>query len=151
MRHASAPDVAAGAQQNNRMSKGWKPQLKEQTTPDLNLLPNILTSGSAGAFSRFSPDTSPDDERISFRNEFGKEVDLRLASERFHPVRKIQSADPLRPSPAPLVTSGKDRASVARRGSQTSDAEAGARIPEPETRKTFAEVKNKPLPKIATL
>ncbi|KAF2685088.1 hypothetical protein K458DRAFT_20116 [Lentithecium fluviatile CBS 122367] len=153
MRHVSAPDVTAGAQQSHRMSKGWKPQLKDRVERTGLDTTKIIRSSSADLLSRFSPDTSPDDERVSLRKEFERDLDLRLASEKFLPVRKIRSADPLRQSPSPphAVTGVGRVSTTTSRASITSDAGAGAQMSDRERRMTFDEVKNKPLPKIAML
>ena len=137
MRHVSTPDVVAGAQeQTSRMSKGWKPQLKDQverSSPRSSF--QTPRSVSADLLSRFSPDTSPDDEKVSLRKELERNLDMRLSSERSLPVHKILSSDPLRYSPSP----------------ESSDVEARAKLEGRGRLMTFDEVKNKPLPKIAVL
>lgn len=126
------------------MSKGWKPQLKDQIDRGEVHPAKILRSSSADLLSRFSPDTSPDDDKVNLRREFERDLDLRMSSEKFLPVRKIRSADPLEYSPSPL------NAATTSRLSKTGDAEAGAQMLD-RVRRTFDEVKNKPLPKIAIL
>jgi hypothetical protein len=154
VRHLSAPDVTVGTEQSNsRMSKGWKPQLKDRAerieVPSLK----IPRSSSADLLSRFSPDTSPDDEGVSLRKELEKNLFMRLNSEVFLPLRKIQSADPLRYSPSPpMAAANLWRTSTAtNRASKTSEVDTGAQVDEEGAKMPFDKLKNKPLPKIAML
>jgi hypothetical protein len=114
-RHISAPDASAAVQQDHSQShtkKSVKVRPKGQTQRSEPHALQMPRSHSAGVLlsSRFSPDTSPDDEHV---NHFEKALDSRL-------IRKIQSADPLRYSPSPPLG-----ASSFGRGSTESRAEEG--------------------------
>jgi hypothetical protein len=153
MRHVSAPDTAQGAHYNDRMDKGWKPNLKNPHEPSTSNTTMILKSSSAHLLSRFSPDTSPDDDKVNLLEAFEKDLDSRLAGEKFLPVRKIRSADPLRYSSSPpnALTNVARRVSAANTVARNSEESAGAQTEYQLRRRMFEEVKNKPLPKIAIL
>ncbi|KAF1951616.1 hypothetical protein CC80DRAFT_480898 [Byssothecium circinans] len=165
VRRASAPDTSTGAQHSIRKSKGWKPQLNDQTETMENQQtrqsPPIIRSSSADPLSIFSPDTSPDNDQLDLRFEIEKELDLRANIDQSVAMRRIRSEDPIRFSGLmsdasvaraatlvgrmPMLGQGIRVLKSARKddGSTVSDARAGA--------KTFEELKNKPLPKIAVL
>ncbi|KAF2179882.1 hypothetical protein K469DRAFT_594590 [Zopfia rhizophila CBS 207.26] len=149
MRRASAPDTTAGAQQG-RKAKGWKPQLRGQEEASESLPINIPRSSSVN-FSRFSPDSSPEDNEVSMRKEFEKELDRRLSFGKTLPFRKIRSESPLRHSDIPggaetisrtITLSGLPRDPM--------DAKDGPKVKH-MSQMTLEELKNKPLPNIAAL
>lgn len=181
VRTASAPDATTGAQQAGRKWRSWKPQLE---TPQLEKAQSasqeesneavpakifkLVRSSSAELLSKFSPDSSPDDDKVNLRKELEKELDdIRLSIEKILPFRKYRSASPLRHSDIPAGAANVARAAsttVSRTpqnanmqpkhggGGGSADASAGAQMPAAQARRmTFDELKNKPLPKIAAL
>lgn len=188
VRRASAPDprTIAGAahseQPQERMAKGWKPQLQDPVpiagpsnsgtattnnvktptpTPSLSR-PHIPRSSSAELLSKFSPDSSPDDNTVNLRRELERQLDDRFAS-----VRKSRSESPLRQmrhSDVPVAAKRMSRMPqdprIAKRNSDVRMEVGMAMLERERERKgkgkergrwEFEEVKNKPLPKIAAL
>jgi hypothetical protein len=167
MRTASAPDATSGAQQPpqlERMAMGWKPQLPDldlsqrqdpsenglQASATLSIkVVKLIHRSSDGFLSRFSPDTSPDDDMKRPHQEFEKELDARLITRKPVPARS-RSDDPMRHSSTPTVAEAaaamvsnmpRDLETPKSR-SASADAVLKGMIP-------FGEVKNEPLPKIA--
>lgn len=108
-RHSSAPDTTAGAE-CGRMAMGWKPKLKSSnegtdSTPIL-----IPRASSAELLSKFSPDTSPEDNNINLRRAFERDLDHRL-SMMVKKTRKSRSSSPLRHSEIPDGATTVSRAS----------------------------------------
>jgi hypothetical protein len=154
MRRASAPDASTGVEQPGRMAKGWKPQLHCQEEGKEHRPPKMVRSSSAELLSKFSPDSSPEDN-VNLRTELERELDvhLSLVNSR-HLVRKTRSESPLRHSDIPggatsaanlVRASTISRMSLDLRASKHGDTALGTK------RMTFDEIKNKPLPKIAAL
>jgi hypothetical protein len=153
-RNISAPDTTVGAQKPYRMAMGWKPQLavktQEQDKSDSDVssirtkIPRIVRSSSAELLSRFSPDTSPESDEKSPREELERNLSLRARVMKELPFRRSRSADPMVCLDA---TSGAVR-SVKEQGGETRmlHSEVGRKW-----RMGFEEMKNKPLPKIAVL
>jgi hypothetical protein len=156
------------------MAKGWKPQLQDPITitiatnassgSNTNIKtrslsrPHIPRSSSAELLSKFSPDSSPDDNTTNLRHELERQLDGRFAS-----VRKSRSESPLRHSDVPVTAGRMSRMPqdprIAKRNSDVR-LEVGMGLLEKENEKergkktgrmAFEEVKNKPLPKIAAL
>jgi len=177
VRRASAPvaGTTGGAvnmeQQQGRMAKGWKPQLQDQVTNATNSSnvkrrgsrAHIPRSSSAELLSKFSPDSSPDDNTVNLRNELERELDGRLALGKRESVRKSRSESPLRHSDLPgratslfprdvRLSRMPQEPRIMKRNSETR-LEVGMGLLEGKEKKrmTFDEVKNKPLPKIAAL
>ncbi|KAF2733379.1 hypothetical protein EJ04DRAFT_273561 [Polyplosphaeria fusca] len=144
MRRSSAPDATTGAQQDfGRKAKGWKPTLRGQGEPAETPPIVIPRSSSADLLSKFSPDSSPDNE-VNLKREFERELDFRLTLIRSLPFRKSRSESPLRPkSDIPLGAGDVARGSTGSRTPREADAVA--------RRMTYDDVKNKPLPRIAAL
>jgi hypothetical protein len=169
-RTASAPDATAQAEEalkRDRMAMGWKPHLISPT-PDpeeqsplefLSMstkLARIVRSSSAELLSRFSPDSSVDNDDIAPALEVERNSDLRPRIMKELPFRRSRSAGPVT---HPDVSAGA--------GSSIVDEAAKAMVKgmpedlvktrhlhsEPERRRKtwFEEAKNKPLPKIAIL
>lgn len=159
------------------MAKGWKPILQDQDemrksshdamrkishgailnrSSSAELL-NRLNAGADNILhkfsleSRFSPDASPEDNKISLRKELDRELDSRHSYvKNTRAFRKSRSASSLFQSDWSLA---EDLASI---GAGTVTV---SRMPQDPVivkkkaarRMTFDEIKNKPLPKIASL
>jgi len=173
MRTASAPDTTTGAQQPlpmDRMAMGWKPQLAGQPTkqePQAETevisvplkLARIVRSSSAELLSRFSPDSSPDNNDKTPRRELERSIDMKARVMKELPFRRSRSADCVAHVG---VDAGAGASSCLDEPAKTtiSDLPQDVTLPknrvlhsEPERKRrmTFDEVKNKPLPKIAML
>ncbi|KAF1848092.1 uncharacterized protein K460DRAFT_384303 [Cucurbitaria berberidis CBS 394.84] len=172
VRTASAPDAMAGAQEPGaveRMAMGWKPQLARpnasqtesetqepppQTISESHSVPvklvKLVQSKSANFLSRFSPDTSPDDNVKKPHEELEKELVARSSIASSPPPRRSRSADPMRhssnPADAAATMLSKMPQDLRLPKSRVSSAEETS-----QRVMTFEEVKNKPLPKIAVL
>lgn len=162
MRHSSAPDASAGTPHSSRKTKGWKPQLKDQDEKIETQAPRIPRSSSAELLSKFSPDSSPDDDKVDLRQQFEKDLDFRLSFDKFLPFRKIRSADPIRHSDIPGGAANAIRAAFSTSRSpqtpkspkttdESNDAASKPQTPAQVWRMAFDDMKNKPLPKIAPL
>ncbi|KAF2267275.1 hypothetical protein CC78DRAFT_94716 [Lojkania enalia] len=158
IRRASAPDASTGGQNPARKAKGWKPKLRGQTDPSECLPIIIPRASSAELLSRFSPDSSPDNNEVNLKNEFERELDLRDLGSNFAnalPFRKSRSVSPLRHSDILAGATNVFRASTLSRMSRNpsipKQGENGPRIKAEARRTTLDELKNKPLPKIAAL
>jgi hypothetical protein len=162
MRTASAPDATSGAQQaphSERMAIGWKPQL-----PDLDLeqkegltgneqqaseiqpvrLVKLTHSSSEGFLSRFSPDTSPDNDLKKSHQELERELAARLITRKPVPARS-RSADPMRHSSVPTVAEAATvMISKMPQDLETPKARPVSTDDKPKT--PFEEGKDKPLP-----
>lgn len=158
-RRASAPDAPLVDDETGRKAIGWKPQLADQSRPDDTLsvpikLHQLTRSSSAEFLSRFSPDSSPDNNDVTPGGELERNIELRS--------RVMKELPFTRQTLAPPASNGA--------GARSSIVEAAAamvsRMPsdlmvpktrvlhsEPVARRRmrFEEVKNKPLPKIAML
>ncbi|KAJ4377437.1 hypothetical protein N0V83_000262 [Neocucurbitaria cava] len=182
-RTISAPDATSGAQDPgalNRMAMGWKPQLasrpsqgqiqtgaqnqsQEQdrrTSPDTQAVPiklvKLVQSTSADFLSRFSPDTSPDDDMRRPREDLERELDARRASASAMPSRRSRSADHSQmrqvSNPAEAAASMLRQMPMdlrMQKGRVVSSGGVG--LEERRMTNTYEEMKNKPLPKIAVL
>ncbi|KAH7135122.1 hypothetical protein B0J11DRAFT_547156 [Dendryphion nanum] len=181
-RHASVPDTSSDMElSSGRMAKGWKPILQDQddsdppeaTTKDsLPRVPiprssstDLMSRLSVGADnilhrlaaeSRFSPDSSPEDNSVNLRKELDKELDSIFGLPKHvkdMPFRKSRSASPLNHR---SVDFGEDSMNILR-ASTVSQMPQNPTIVKREIggtdtrRMTFQEMKNKPLPKIAFL
>ncbi|KAF2106608.1 hypothetical protein BDV96DRAFT_654610 [Lophiotrema nucula] len=158
IRQSSAPDATMSAQEYDRKAKGWKPTLRNQDHQAESLPIHIPRSSSADLLSKFSPDSSPEDNNVSMRTQFEMDLELRLSLIKALPIRKSQSASPLRHSDIAVGATNATRSSSrtqTRRNStnarHTDDTVAGAQSNRMTFEKTFEEIKNKPLPKIAAL
>jgi hypothetical protein len=173
-RTSSAPDVAPGAQespQKSRMTIGWKPQLtnrteeqdSDQPVPDVTSatikLAKIVSSSSAELLSRFSPDSSPDNDETTPRRQFERNLDLRARVMKELPFRRSRSAGA---TARPDVEAGAQRSSIveAAAAAMVSNMPQDLMMPkarilrsEPEGRRnmTWGDWRNKPLPRIAKL
>jgi hypothetical protein len=164
MRTASAPDATSGAQQatpSGRMAIGWKPQLPDldlgqkqgltgverQTSEALPVrLLKLTHSSSEGFLSRFSPDTSPDDDLKKPHQELERELDSRLITRKPVPARS-RSADPMRHSSVPTVV----EATTIMISKMPQDLETPKARPvstDAKPKIPFEELKDKSLPKI---
>ncbi|KAF2793673.1 hypothetical protein K505DRAFT_375197 [Melanomma pulvis-pyrius CBS 109.77] len=172
VRRASDSDTTCGAQEphpySGRKAKGWKPRLHGQEETLERNAAKITRSSSAELLSKFSPDSSPDDNTVDLRKAFENELEARwsiaMDSRDRVPVRKSRSASPLRGSAVP-ESSAKGRDELAGRATKVSRMPQEPRIAKQTTarigvgagkviegrRLTFDEVKNKPLPRIAAL
>ncbi|OAL46887.1 hypothetical protein IQ07DRAFT_614102 [Pyrenochaeta sp. DS3sAY3a] len=179
MRTSSAPDTSRGAQEPqdpryDRKAKGWKPHLPSSSSEDhrkspseedtdtpltqsvpIKLVKLVHSSSAADFLSRFSPDTSPDDDSVSPRRELEREIDRTTTARHSNPrpLPRSRSADPVRRSLGAGAGAGAGVGAV-------NPAEAAAtmlsRMPQDlrmqkTRRREFDEVKNKPLPRIANL
>ncbi|KAF1830515.1 hypothetical protein BDW02DRAFT_98406 [Decorospora gaudefroyi] len=183
-RTASAPDATSGAQQSPRMAMGWKPQLQEKRTSQEQARPSqerprpsheqvqlpaepseplnvarelvaLIHSSSTHFFSRFSPDTSPDDEvkRPLERELVSKNI---VARKPLH-ASESSAADSVRRSsestPVVVVADAKMRTDVEEihgtERSRSADAVAVAGGKRRRGTMVYEDVKNKPLPRIA--
>jgi hypothetical protein len=156
LRHVSAPDAGAtGVNAEQRMAKGWKPQLQQgfesgrRNGLDLpQHKSRSIRSSSAELLSRFSPDSSPERDDISLTGEIERELNTRLALAKRESVRKSRSESPLRDGHGVTAAGGSEGVvrlsrmpqslKMAKRGSARSVL-------------TVADLENKPLPKIAVL
>ncbi|CAO2647346.1 Nn.00g082680.m01.CDS01 [Neocucurbitaria sp. VM-36] len=182
-RTISAPDATSGAQDSgavDRMAIGWKPQLvsrqsqgqvqsqvqqhqeqdrqQQQASPDTQSVPiklvKLIQSSSADFLSRFSPDTSPDDDKKRPHEELERELNPRRASAGAVPFPRSRSADHSQmrhaSNPAEAAASMLRQMPLDLRMQKGRDVSSGGE--EGGMRgMTFEEVKNKPLPKIAVL
>ncbi|KAF2827135.1 hypothetical protein CC86DRAFT_406356 [Ophiobolus disseminans] len=163
VRTASAPDTTAGAQQPlplDRMAMGWKPQLAGSSTrqdddlePETESVPlklaRIVRSSSAELLSRFSPDSSPDNDDRTPQRELERNIDARVRVMKELPFRRSRSADHV--GRADTFSGASEEAMSRKFVSKDTKARVLHSEPEWKRRMTFDEVKNKPLPKIAIL
>lgn len=153
-RRASAPDTTTGAEQQGRMAKGWKPQLQGRQDGVNNHPLRIIRSSSAELLSKFSPDSSPEDNSVNLRRELERELESVLSHASSRPLRRSRSESPLRHSDIPGGTTHVNRVTMISRMPQNprmpkhADTGAGA---QQSRRMTYDELKNKPLPRIAAL
>jgi hypothetical protein len=173
-RNASAPDVAAGDHllEVDRMAFGWKPHLTVQTPARIfepqelheAEVPPVLTrpvkfvrSSPVDLRSRFSPDSSPENDRKSCGWELDKHVERKSRVMRELPFRRSKS---LGPTAYPDVSAGArpsiEEAAAAMVNNMPRDLQvAQYRVmhsePQIKRKMTLDEAKNKPLPKIAML
>jgi hypothetical protein len=150
------------------MAIGWKPQLaepmqkpEEHTSAERpsvhNKLARIVRSSSAELLSRFSPDSSPDNDDKNPRGELEHNMDLRARVMIELPFRHSRSVGP---SSQPEVSVDARSSIVEAAAAMVSNMPQDLQVrksrvlhSEPEARRKmwFDEVKNKPLPKIAKL
>ncbi|KAL5117372.1 hypothetical protein ACEQ8H_004688 [Pleosporales sp. CAS-2024a] len=170
-RTSSAPDVAAGAQespQKDCMTIGWKPLLTDsledrnldQAMPDVTCasikLTKVVRASSAELLSRFSPDTSPDDDETTPRRQLERNFDLRARVMKELPFRRSRSVGPTSRSD---VDVGVQRSSIVEAAAAMVSNMPQDLIPKtrmrsrPERKKTMMwdDWRNKPLPRIAKL
>ncbi|KAH8731751.1 hypothetical protein GQ44DRAFT_603304 [Phaeosphaeriaceae sp. PMI808] len=162
MRTSSAPDATCGAQeplQMDRMAIGWKPELAgqaqelvEEHSPQISSMPaklsKLVRSSSAELLSRFSPDSSPDNDEKTPWRELERNIDLRMRVMKELPFGRVNSIHP-------AVTGNASGDAVAS-GAAGSNAPQELRVSKTRIlhsefgnkRRTYDEVKNKPLPKI---
>jgi hypothetical protein len=150
-RTASAPDASARAEEalnRDRMAMGWKPHLTpDPSDPNPPTMPTklarIVRSSSAELLSRFSPDSSVDNDEMP--------VDLGPRVMKELPFRRSRSAGPVDAS-AGARSSLVIEAAKAMVRDMPEDLVTRVLHSEDGRRRTwFEEVKNKPLPKIAVL
>jgi hypothetical protein len=166
MRTSSAPDTSRGAQEPqdpryDRMAKGWKPHLPSSSSEDhrkspaeedapltqsvpIKLVKLVQSSSAADFLSRFSPDTSPDDDTVSPRRELEREIDRTTRHSNPKPIPRSRSADPMRHSLGGAANPAEAAATMLSRMPQDLRMQK-------TRRREFDEVKNKPLPRIANL
>jgi hypothetical protein len=130
------------------MAMGWKPQLagtKTQVEPAVLFATlkaaQFVRSSSAELLSRFSPNSSPDDDDKTPQGELERSLDSRIVVTKNLPFRKSRSAGALAsPVGAKLVVSSvlKD----------VKEEKTRVLPSERRRRMTLDEVKNKPLPTI---
>ncbi|KAF2024378.1 hypothetical protein EK21DRAFT_104688 [Setomelanomma holmii] len=183
-RTASAPDATLGAEeppQTDRMAMGWKPQLVGQRAtaeeeaeieapPAPTKLPRIVRSSSADLLSRFSPDTSPDNDDKTPRRELEYNIDAHARVMKELPFRRSRSDSYLGNSDADATVgaSSFEQAAAAMVGNMPLDLKLGKNVGRTshseEARKrdggsegggsgvlTYEQLKNKPLPNIAVV
>ena len=189
VRTASAPDATSGAQESgatlDRMAMGWKPQLtartqsetptqEQDTQAPLAESPSvagktgkIVQRASATDFlSRFSPDTSPDDDAKRPRYELDREL-AAISNVAGLPVRRSRSEEPMSLQSGPSGSGGAANPAEAAatmlsrmpqdlRMQKNRVSSAGEPLSQSQSKRTtiamsFEDVKNKPLPKIAVL
>tara|TARA_R110002003_G_scaffold534_5_gene20216 strand:- start:5757 stop:6203 length:447 start_codon:yes stop_codon:yes gene_type:complete len=148
------------------MAMGWKPQLAGQTAKPEDQAPvtvpvkiaRIVRSSSAELLSRFSPDSSPDNDDKTPRHELDRNIDLRARVMKELPFRRSRSDSYMSQADATAgATSVEEAAAML-----VSNVPQNSKLPKGRTlhsegvgkRKEvlkYDEVKNKPLPKIAVL
>jgi hypothetical protein len=148
------------------MAMGWKPQLAAQTTKSEDEAPvtvpvkiaRIVRSSSAELLSRFSPDSSPDNDDKTPRHELDRNIDLRARVMKELPFRRSRSDSYMSQADATAGATSVEEAAAA----LVSNVPQDSKLPKGRTlhsegvgkRKEvlkYDEVKNKPLPKIAVL
>lgn len=155
-RRASAPDAPLIDGEADRKAMGWKPQLPDEARLEDTLsvpikLHHLTRSSSAEFMSRFSPESSPDNNDITPRDELERNIDLRSRVMKELPFTRPTSS---------VLAGGGARSSVVEAAAamvsrMPSDLLVAKRVlhsePVARRRMRFEEVKNKPLPKIAML
>ncbi|KAH4338047.1 hypothetical protein HBH98_214100 [Parastagonospora nodorum] len=172
-RTSSAPDVAPGAQeppppQKDMPALRWKSQLpnkieersSEQNAPDVASasikLNKVVRSSSAEFMSRFSPDSSPDSDETTPRQQLERNFDLRARVMKELPFRRSRSAGA---STHPDVSAGAQRSSIVEAAAaMVSNMPQDLMMPktrlmhsEPKKNGAWDDWRNKPLPRIAHL
>lgn len=172
-RTASPLNTTSGAESQatvDRKARGWKPHLPDQhagPTPETQRPPatepvapfKLVQSASAHFLSRFSPDTSPDDDTKTPRDELERNIAWRTHSTNALPYRRSRSVEIMRHSSASAASPAEAAASMRFRmpqdlrtqGNWPAHAEADMERRGKMTMAAFNQVKNKPLPKIAVL
>ncbi|KAH7071521.1 hypothetical protein BKA63DRAFT_74302 [Paraphoma chrysanthemicola] len=173
-RTTSEADATLGAEQPpqvDRMAMGWKPQLTSQVTmsddQDLLTVPatvtRIVKSSSADLLSRFSPDSSPDNNDKTPRRELDRNIDMRARVMKELPFRRSRSDSYMSQADATAGATSVEEAAAAMVRNMPQDLKllnvpqevqgAQGRVLHSEVarKKSYDEVKNKPLPKIAVL
>lgn len=122
-------------------------QAEAEQSPIPPKLIRTVRSSSAALLSRFSPDSSPDNNDKTSQGELERNISGRAKVMKELPFRRSRSAD--------YLAQAKIDADVSSDGQEPDQQEVRSRIlhsePERKRRMTFDQLKNKPLPKIAVL
>ncbi|KAH7396196.1 hypothetical protein BKA66DRAFT_259519 [Pyrenochaeta sp. MPI-SDFR-AT-0127] len=173
IRTASPSNTTSGAEPPppvDRKAMGWRPNVPDQhhhhssevqRAPETEVVApfKLVQSASAHFLSRFSPDTSPDDDFKTPRTELERNIDMRTQGAKAARYRRSRSAEPMRHSSASAASPAEAAATMRIRMPQDlrtqrnweSNTEADSESRRKMTTATYDEVKNKPLPRIALL
>ncbi|KAL6702623.1 hypothetical protein ACN47E_001292 [Coniothyrium glycines] len=173
-RTSSAPDATSGAQQVNsqsRMARGWKPQLpsygseQSASSQELNLTKPVYVplksaqltpSRSLGFLSRFSPDTSPDEDEKKPQVQWERQFEALSVKRKPVPARRSWSVESTRDEKSTPAAADPAQAAARMLSRMPRDVRLHKRglsreEVERKTKAQYEDIKNKPLPRIAFL